>query len=204
VKDPYITYTKSFEQTQNDISLPKPIKMIRKSLYENALTSGLLDDPEHIFITADQYIQEMTSFGEVPKTEFSILVQRRIARDMFEALHSEFRRSNYAHLFGHSLLVLYSKWLNASSHTHGAQDAFGRSFLSVLERLLSGDWNLVESAIRELMYNTVYPPFVEEAQPTFNFLAIELTYEMVGSLLRLPYFDLLRQYEAERQERASS
>ncbi len=204
VQDPYITYQKSFEQTQRTISQTKPLKMIRKTLYENAFASGLLDDPEHIFLTADEYVQEMTSFGEVPKTDFSLMVQRRIARDIFEAIHTEPQRSNYAYLFGHALLVLYSKYLNAANHTHGGLDQFSRSFLSILERLISGDWNMVESAINELMHNTVYPPFVEEPLVAFNFLAIEITYEMVGTLLRLPYFDLLKEYESGRQGNSPS
>ena len=198
-RDPYISYQLGFQKTHHEINRAKSIRLLRQFFFDHVVETGLAQT-EEIGLEADLYIDDMESFGAMPKTDFSTVIQKRIARDLFRSIHTEPQRPNHAYLFAHSLMVLYTKFMNATTHGHESGDDLSRNFLSVLNRLLSGEEAHVESALLELRHNRVHPPYVAESTYGINFLLIECTHEMVGALLRLPYFDLLREFVASKQQ----
>jgi hypothetical protein len=197
-RDPYISYQLGFQKIHHGISRAKSIQLFRQLLFNHVVETGLAQS-EEIGLEANLYIDDMTTFGAMPKTDFSIVVQKRIARDIFKSIHTQPQRPNHAYLFAHSLLVLHSRFLSSKATDPRSWDDFSARFLSALSGLLSGEEAQVQSSLMDLRHRRVQPPHVSEATYAINFLSIECTHEMVGTLLRLPYFDLLRDFVASER-----
>ncbi|SMF27137.1 hypothetical protein SAMN06265365_11097 [Tistlia consotensis] len=167
----------------------RQLAMLRDVSIENLRSIAPFDEFD---LWAESYYDDV---GE-PPTTFAEAVQRRIARDMLLHLISPNARRSYDFLFNVSLLILESR-LSAAEDA-GSTNAQERRLHGYAVRLMRGRERDAAAAIGEAMHEIAQPPFVETPMPFLGKLGAEIHHELVGMLLRLPYFEILREKQAAR------
>ena len=130
------------------------------------------------------------------QTAYMQATQVRIARDVLEHLISSNARSSFDFLFNSSVLYLAARL--ESSYKSGQLEEQPKRLLDFVSVLGSGSETRIREAIRAMTEETTYPPFSIEPMPYLQKFAGEVSHEMIGALLRLPYFDILKENLSER------
>ena len=99
--------------------------------------------------------------------------------------------SSFDFLFNSSALHCVARL--ETSYGDGALEAQGKRLLEFASVVSTGSETRVREAIKAMMGETAYPPLSIEPMPYIQKFAGELSHEMIGSLLRLPYFNILRE-----------
>lgn len=195
--DPYMSYGKGLVKTHKIIDKSKAWQHFRDMCYVSSKKGGMA--LESLFQeSADFYLKETEDIGGVPKTGFSMGTQARIANDMMTLLMSNKGRPNYNALYNHSVLHLLKRYENPAN-------GLGDDGLEVMENVCYFINKLISSGKKEgmaiilQMRNTpIYPPFVEAPTSYLTKLASEISHEMIGTLLRLPYFKILSEMQGKQ------
>lgn len=199
-RDPFISYRHDIQRTHSEITRSRSYREFRAVHFEQ-MRAGMQESPDAFRDFAADYWNDIGQWPSgIPKTVFATEVQTRIAFDMLKCLVTEPGRSNYCALFNHSALYLAGR---VQSKAEGSNDSSGETTVCLtlshfLEGLLSGVEDRVRAALFEMRNTPINPPWVAEPSSYLLKVSSEISHEMVGSLLRLPYFELLRDYVAKR------
>lgn len=185
---PPYTITDGLKQVNNSAN----IKALRNFYFKNVIKYSILKDKEDFDLSADDYINEMIKLSdEFEKTTFSIDNQKRIAFDIWSYIFTPKGKPNFNFVFNHSfvyLIVRGSKRLDAKDLNDWEKYLF-ESMLDLIE--LNEDEG---KRILENMKNYILkPPFVGEPSSLLFKMITEIAHEMVGTLISLPYFEILMQ-----------
>lgn len=148
---------------------------------------------DQFLVHADCYIEEgITSDDPVWKSGFSMAVQVRIAKDMFASLLTVAGKENCLWLWNHAYhFFLYRLY---GARQAGIQTPISAEMEGYLRQLCRSSYTEGRGIIRRMANTPMYPPAVKEPGFPMNLKVLaEITHEMTGCLIRLPYFDLLRE-----------
>jgi hypothetical protein len=181
-------YTNSHKKAHSQLNGSKTLKYFREKLHEHIVDQNMTQ--EIFYNISDEYVDDITSVGGNIKTAFSISVQKRIAFDMWEYLLSKKGQSNFDFLFNHGYVILLSRLMQANT---------ARAWLPEEELMASYLSTLINIDRKEGMHllsrmgNTpVGPPFAIAGSDLLSKTASEITHEMIGALVVLPFFEQIK------------
>ncbi len=178
----------------------KALKLLRRIHFDHVRQTHGLKDRHELLAFCNDYIQDFSQGhpGFVPTT-FSLEVQKRIAVDIWLHLLTSHGQDNFFYLFNFCYLFLMSR-LDEAAATRSLQQ--WESALFDTMALLTKANTKNGGQLISLMARTKIPSFEGEIDLTGKLLA-EITHEMLGCLLRLPYSEILSDELAKRDKRRS-
>jgi hypothetical protein len=175
----------------------KPIGLLRdvfaKNVAKNATGESLTD---RAFFTeaADHYIYEDAGSDHAMwRTGFGLQTQKRIAYDLWCSLCTPACKPNLLFLFNHGYATLLSR-LQALLD-QGRIDEPSRRLRWFAEKLVQSSWEGGVALIGEMGHTPTPTPFAIPGSNYLNKLVSEVNHEMLGCLLRLPYFEILHKHQ---------
>ena len=194
-RDPYISYGKGLKATHKQIDKSKAWRLFRDQHFESGRRGGIANR-DQFKESAEFYLNDVSDIGGVPKTGFSSDTQTRIASDMMELLVTDKGRANYNALYNHAAIYLIQRCQNhAQGATAEAIEVMNNVAYFVSGLIRSGKKDGLQ-LIADMNASPIYPPYVQQPSTYVLKVAAEIGHEMVGVLLRLPYFELLKEKQS--------
>lgn len=187
--DPYVTYSKGLENSHSLINRSKAWRFFREQCFSAAREMAVEANFREY---AEFYISEAFGKSGFPVTGFSVETQVRIACDMMKLLSTAPARPNYDKLFNHAAIHLIQRMSNPSETAAAADVKVMNNVLRFIGVLIQSGERAGMDALREMAATPIYPPFVERPSNYILKVASEIGHEIIGTLLRLPYFEILK------------
>ncbi|MBU0474792.1 MAG: hypothetical protein KKF62_11580 [Bacteroidetes bacterium] len=178
---------KQIDKVKNTKSLDK----YRQHLYEHSKKIYSQNNKNDLLEHFEFYVNEIKELvGEFYKTSFSIEQQKKIALDIWYHLLSPKAKENYYFLLNHSYLVLISRIEKASKdrtlfdweiYLHNTMNEITISSKDRGNELISS------LGLYKIPQETDW-----SADNLYDKMSAEISFEMLGCLLRLPYFEILK------------
>lgn len=190
-EDPAMSYPNGLEKGQKQLNKSKALGVIRESHRATAKKAEDFSNYGMFKETVDFYIKEAGGIGEIPITGFSIATQSRIAFDLMKLLLTEKSTRNYHALFNHSAIFLLHRCAMPNPASSAVDAEIVSSIAAYLSGLIQRGTRAGMEILQEMMQRPVYN---HEPEPSnyLNKLGAEVAHEMIGTLVRLPYFSLLK------------
>lgn len=167
------------------------VQILRDNMYELSRKNFNQCRDEDIYELFDEYIKEIRMIsGTFPKTSFSIDMQKRIAFDIWKHLLSTKAKGNYSFLLFHSYIMLMMR-IEEAEATRELYD-FELQLHSYMRKLIDSTKLSSKKIFENLMMYPIGPPHAIENSTLLNKMASEITHEMLGCLIRLPYFEIIK------------
>lgn len=182
---------KSIKALFNKLNHSAGIQVLRDMMYELSRQQFLQCSDNDLYECFDDYISEIKMIsGSFPKTSFSIEMQKRIATDIWKHLLSPKAKGNYSFLLFHAYVMLIMRIEEANN----VRELFEYQQVMHLNMIKLIDSTKQKGKIlRENLLNyPIGPPHAIENSNLLNKMASEITHEMLGCLMRLPYFELIK------------
>lgn len=138
------------------------------------------------------YVKEGFANEQIPCAGFSGATQTRIASDMMQLLLTEPARQSYEDLFNHAALYVLARYGRRPVEEAPESSDVSSNLTRFISRLMRSGAREGMATLDEMSQTYVYPPFVLEPSSYVLKVASEIGHEMVGTLLRLPYFAALK------------
>lgn len=178
---------KQIDKVKNTKSLDK----YRQHLYEHSKKIYSPNNKNDLLEHFEFYVNEIKELvGEFYKTSFSIEQQKKIALDIWYHILSPKAKENYYFLLNHSYLVLISRIEKASKdrklfdweiYLHNTMNEIT---ISPKDR---GNELISSLGLYKIPQETDW-----SADNLYDKMSAEISFEMFGCLLRLPYFEILK------------
>lgn len=181
-------YPNGTTKSQAVLNKSKTVGFLRDTHYEHSCENRYTAEMFNEFV--DEYIVDITQMGGIIETSFAISVQKRIAFDIWQHLLTKKGRANYEFLFNHAYLVVMTRCQRAID-LNKAVPEMGR-LLDFLSSILQTSKQKGYKILSEMGHTPVGPPFAIEDSNYFNKAASDISHEMIGCLLELQYFDILK------------
>lgn len=166
------------------------VRVFRDLMYKHQRSNHEMNNLDNLSIIFDDYINEIESFGDdFPITGFAISTQKRIASDIWLHLLSAKAGGNFTFLFCIALGLLSERISSASKQRY--LHKFEQDFIVALGKFVRVGKRKAEFLIADLHSTPIGPPHALSGSTYLTKLASEICYEMLGVLLRLPYFEML-------------
>lgn len=182
-------YSNSPQQSQRLLNRSKAISFLRLQHYEMARKLSWSQAAFAEAVTG--YRDDLASQGAFLKTTFAAAVQERVAFDMWNSLLSANGRLNYEFLFNHGYVQLLSRLEVAKDGGRAVPPDQLRMYRS-LANLVNASKKGGMQILGEMAQVEVGPPFALEGMTLLGKAMSEVMHEMVGTLIGLPYFDVLK------------
>lgn len=182
--------------SDNRNTTKRTIRSLQKSKTMSFVRGVVFDHLEHTGL-ADNFDELAVSYYEdagQPETAYMELVQRRIARDMLLHISSGTARPSYDFLFNVGMIVLINRL--QTSEDQGVDTPFTRRFKWYASNIAYSTGDQAKRALAEANADIAYPPNVEAPMSYISKLTAEVHHEMIGILLSLPYFEIVRESKA--------
>ncbi len=151
----------------------------------------------------DDYVRDIEEVsGAFYETAYSLQVQKRIAWDMWQCVLSDNGQPNLSFLFDFGYLMVMIRIDQAAESRPLHQ--WERTLRDRMARLVQTSKGQGLALLAELNQYPLGPPHSFAGSNLLIKLAGEVTHEMLGCLLRLPYFDMLKEKQAQGQVRQRS
>lgn len=181
------------EQAARQFRESKPIRWYRDAMFEHAHeTFRALDITDADDILQD-YVNDIT-LANFPRTAFSLATQKRIAWDVWQHVLSPAARGNYTFLLSHAAVYLVIRLELAKASR--SLLPFEALILNTLLAVQQSEPPVIDAFCRILAETEVLPPHSQFSSDGITKMSAELTHECLGILLRLPYFELLKEAQA--------
>ncbi|MGD9687841.1 MAG: hypothetical protein AB7U43_12815 [Desulfobacter sp.] len=181
-------YPQGTAKSQTTLNKSKALAFFRDAHYQflkaNRGSSDLFDQ------IAVEYIKDIEGVGGTIDTAFALSVQKRIAYDVWQHLFSGKSRQNYDFLFNHAYLTVIARCESAVGTQYDSPE--GRRLAGFLSRVISSGKQKGMETLAQMANTPVGPPFAVAGSEYFTKAASEISHEMVGCLLELQYFDVLK------------
>lgn len=191
-RDPFMRYSvdKGLIDTHQQMDRSKVWRKFRDAHFK-AYRKGEAEYKGDFKELADIYLDEVSHFDGLLNTGFSSTTQIRIATDMMSLLLTDKGRTNYNALFNHSALYLVQQRPSANETREGliVIENINNYILGLLSFGKKAGLNLMA----DMDSTHIYPPYTERPTTYSVKVAAELSHSMIGTLLRLPYFELLKE-----------
>lgn len=166
------------------------VRLFRDLFYKHQSENDEMNKFENLSVIFDDYVDDFKSSGDnFPLTGFAISTQKRIASDVCLHLLSAKTGGNFTFLFCIAFGLLSERISSASKSRSLHQ--FEKDFIDVLNRLTKVGKGKSGSIITALNKTPIGPPYAISGSTYLTKLASEICFEMLGILLRLPYFEML-------------
>lgn len=166
------------------------VQSFRDLFYKHQLSNHEMNTPENLSILFDEYVKDIESVGgDFPITGFVIATQKRIATDIWLHLLSAKALGNFTFLFCVAFGLLSERIASASRQRPLQQ--FERDFMVAVGQLIKVGRQKAEIVLETLLNTPIGTPFAMSGSNYLAKLASEIFFEMLGILLRLPYFEML-------------
>jgi hypothetical protein len=195
-QDPYVSYSKGLEYSHKRINRSKALCLFREQHFEIGRKGGMAERTQ-FQDAAEFYLKEVSEFGGVPKTGFSMATQTRIASDMMKLLITGQGKPNYNALFNHSAVYLLQRYQTRASNETAERIEVAENIAYFVSGLIQSGKKAGMQLIADMHATPIYPPHVEAPATYLLKVATEIGHEMIGTLLRLPYFELLKQKQLD-------
>ncbi len=140
----------------------------------------------------EDYIRDIKEVaGAFFDTTFSIGVQKRIAWDLWQHLLSGTARDNFYFLFNHAYIFFMTRIERAAETGHQLHPWEQRLHRDMFELARTSKDRGME-ILAGLSETPIAPPFSLEPSNLLVKMSSEISHEMIGCLLRLPYAELLK------------
>lgn len=152
-------------------------------------------------VTFEDYLYRMHDSGWALNTSFSIERQKQIARDMWLMITTPPGHSNFNFLFNHAWLIEISAIVSRQEEASGMDRVVMVTMADFMARIIDAKKSNTADIIHELAtthlpdgYNVQRGVNTDADRSSFmSRLLGNLTIDMVGALLQLPFFELLKQ-----------
>lgn len=161
--------------------------VLRENARKNMRSDAVLSE------VADEYQKDINEVGAPLQTTFAYAVQKRIAQDVWRYLLSEKGEANFRFLFNHAYVVELQRLSTRRPSESLEAIAFMDSMLGYFARLTQTSKDGGMRLFAEMATRPVDPPYAIEGSNYFNKAASEISHEMIGCLLGLPYFEFLKE-----------
>ncbi len=169
------------------------IAFIRNSHYDFLKSQKDFSDQNTIYGFFNDYVQDVTEVsGSYYDTEFSLAMQKKIAFDMWIHLLSPQSRPNYDYLFSHAYLFLMFRIAEAQSTRTLYQHEV--VLFTKMEKMMNTSKHKAQETLAYLLNYPTDNGTSNLGSKMFS----EIMHEMLGTLLRLPYFTLIKKAIAEK------
>ena len=186
--EPCMSY--GLKKTHKTINKSKAWCFFREQCYESSKRGGMA--LEELFQeSAVFYLEETDNLWGLPKTGFSLQVQARIANDMMTLLMSHKGKDNYNALYNHSALVLLKRYEIPEENAGADELEVMKNVSYFITKMISSGKKDGMNTMSQMKATPIYPPFVDQPTSYITKVASEISHEMIGTLLRLPYFKIL-------------
>jgi len=150
----------------------------------------------------DEYREDTSD--DFVKTTFGFEHQKRIAFDMYQTICSYTAKNNYFFLFSAAYIFLMNRF-----HLRFKEDSDMKDWelylFESMNTLLNCSKEKGLSIIRDLIGYKLNPPYVTVPGRSLHFkLATEISHEMLGTLLRLRYFEWLQKLRDSKSQLSQS
>lgn len=171
-------------------AMSKPFGLrILRSLNYGALKKGkAFSSLEFFRLCADSYLED---YGGV-ETEFSWWVQTRIAYDIVRALGSDKHQPLHDFLWNSGYLITLLRFEAGCTASNASSVQQYERLSLYLHALFRGGKSQSIEIINKMRRDVAYPPFTEAPMDFLGKGMAEISHEMIGILLRIPYLDLIR------------
>lgn len=177
--------------SQKIFNRSKALKWFCGLLYDNARKQ--MQNEADLDAIADGYLKDMAEVGVTLETSFAMSVQKRIAIDMWKYLLSSKGEENYRFLFNHAYLIFMMRLNTPRSGETAAAIAYMQQMLAYVSKIPETSKEKGMMIFAEMGRTPLGPPFAEEVNNFFGKAAAEISHEMIGCLLGLPYFEFLKE-----------
>lgn len=167
------------------------IQFFRDKVYEITKEMVRESGRSKIYDLFDSYIDDIVEVaGSFYETSFSIEIQKRIAYDILSHLVSAKARGNYIFLFSHSYVTL----MNRIEKIKGVRDFYDYEIIlhQNMRKLIGLSKSKGLKIFNRLANYTLRPPHTIESSNLLNKMASEIAHEMLGCIIRLPYFEMIK------------
>lgn len=190
-KDPFIAYQLGFKATHKRLNRSKTWRHFRNRHLESARGSDM-GNRQAFETYAASYVEDGFVNQQIPVTGFSSATQIRIAADMMRSLLTQQEKSSYEALFNHASIYLLSRF-STPDPTETEQDrAVSNNIARFLVLMIQSGAKDGMRVLDEMAQTRLSPPYVTKPGSYILKVASEISHEMVGTLLRLPYFTILK------------
>jgi len=165
-------------------------------LREGILNIADFKEIKEIHAYFDDYIKDIEEIqGAFYPTEFSIYKQKKIAGDIWLHLLSAKARGNFNFLINHGYLTEISRIEKASE----VRDliTYEEKLYSCMVKLIGASKSKAMGIMHFMAQYSVEPPYGIAGSHLIMKMGGGVLHEMLGCLLRLPYFDMLRNFVAK-------
>jgi hypothetical protein len=181
-------YSKGPESTQKLFNRSKAVSRLRT---QHATAATSRNWPfEEFQGTVAGYLADLASNGAVLNTSFGVRIQERIAYDVWLTLLTPASRQNFEFLFNHGYIMLLTRL--ASAQTSRSLSQPEREMMGYMSRLPSTSKQAGLAMLEEMAGISVGPPFAVDGMTLLGKVMAEIMHEMIGTLIALPYFEVLR------------
>lgn len=184
-------YPRGTEKSQRFLNRSKALGWFCSVHYENARKK--MCDETLLAEAADGYLKDMQEVGVTLKTSFAMGVQKRIAVDMWKYLLSPKGEPNYRFLFNHAYLVFMMRVNTPQANEMPEAIAYMGKMLGYIGKIPETSKEKGLMIFAEMAATPLGPPLAIEESNFFNKAASEISHEMIGCLLGLPYFEFLKE-----------
>ncbi len=159
------------------------------------------DSGEAFDVTVEDYLYRLKDVGWELTTTFSLDRQRKIARDMWQMIMTPAGHGNFNFVFNHAWLLEFNAVI-ARMDEHDADDiVVMRQVASYMAAVLEAKKGTMRSLLQEMAsrqlprgYNVIRGQAEDDEPSTFLTRILgNVTIQMVGALMEVPYFELLKQ-----------
>ena len=182
---------KSVKSLLSKLSQSAAVQAFRDRMSEVSRQQFLNYNEKDIYPLFDDYIKDIQQIsGTFPKTSFAIEMQKRISFDIWKHLLSAKARGNFFYLFSHAYIMLMKRIEAAKDvrDLHEYEIHLHQNMRKLIDSTKQKGLNIFE----KLMQYSIGPPYAIENSNLLNKMASEINHEMFGCLLRLPYFEMIR------------
>ena len=166
------------------------VQIFRDLFHKHQLSNHEMNTPENLSILFDEYVKDIESAGgDFPITGFVISTQKRIATDIWLHLLSAKAMGNFTFLFCVAFGLLSERIASASKQRPLHQ--FEQDFMVAFGQLIRVGRQKAEVVMDALISTPIGPPYAISGSTYLSKMASEICFEMLGILLRLPYFEML-------------
>ncbi|BAP04572.1 TPA: hypothetical protein I7108_003978 [Vibrio cholerae O1] len=189
-QDPLFSY-ESIDKKHKRFNQSKALLTLKEHHFNEA-NKNELSSYDNIKETADFYIKEFGGLDQFPKTVFGINTQIRIASDIMRSICTEYGRGNYYRLFNHAALYLLMKCNNPREDASNEEVRVLNTISYYVSGILLESDSKGMKLLSEMYHEVIYPPYVSQPSNYLIKVMSEIAHEMIGTLIRLPYFELLK------------
>lgn len=195
-EDPVLSYEKGMSAGHKRHERAKAFKVFRTAVLESARRrvkkGGGLANYELFKEYAEDYKNEVGEMLAMAITGFSMSTQVRIAYDLMQLLLTRNGEPNFNALFNHAALFLEHRYTIPVLKESAEWVEVVSNLIYYLSGLVDCGSRVGMETLAEMRKRPLQPPFVLQPSNYFHKLAADVAHEMVGTLVRLPYFSLLK------------